>query len=87
MTRVQLKLGDLGLEEVVAELAQAAARAVCTRLSLPEKEKAAAEATRPALREVLARYAVAFDVCGMSVICEEGEPIDVWSGEEGEGRG
>lgn len=82
MRRVQLRLGDLGLGELVDELSKAAAGAACSSLARPEMEGAVGEAVRPALRQVLARYAVAFDVCGMSVICEEGEPMDAWGRED-----
>jgi len=85
MKRVHLRLGDLGLEAVVDEMAQAAARAACAAaLAVPEKEQALSDAVRPALREVLGRYAVSFDLCGMSVICDEGAPVDAWGREEQE---
>ena len=87
MGRVQLRLGELGLEAVVAEMTQAATRAVCSTLSLPHLEATLAEAVEPAIRGVLSRYAVAFDVCGMSVICDEGEPVDAWAAEEPEQDG
>ncbi len=69
--QLHVKLVGRSLENMVDEVALAAWLALGRTGSVgPE--------VREAVREVLRRYVVAMDVCGLASVCQESEEYDPW---------
>ncbi len=79
MKRVQIQLTNRKLDDVVEEMAAAAAqslRSAGAPASDPAKTRGLVKA---AIRGVLEKYVHAYDTCGLAAVCHEGTEIDPWT--------
>ncbi len=72
-----LKLGDMDLQEFVAEVALAASRTL--RKAGGEVDPLVVSLLRESIRESLRKVVVGRDVCGLASVCRYSEEYDPWS--------
>lgn len=73
MKRIQIQLTNKKLDDVVREMAAAAAETLDGKID--PKRTAGAHA---AIRKVLEKYVHAYETCGLATVCHEAQEIDAW---------
>jgi hypothetical protein len=76
--RIQIQLTDRRLDDVVNEMATESTVAVDRIVKLGDARGETRAAVRQAIRGVLEKYVHAYDLCGLSILCNEATEIDPW---------
>lgn len=79
MKRVHIQLTEKKLDDVVDEMAMAAARSLEHELSVDHTFLV--RPIKRSIRMVLENYVHAYDTCGLATICQEAGEVDPWSPE------